>query len=1746
VRRVVLALAGVLGVAGAPVTPPAIAGPADGTLTVRLVRDVNGNGSYEPALEVGVAGIPVTVTDPGGATAKGSTGADGVVKIDLGPVSGGGYRVEAVIPDSMPWLEPAPGGNGLSALTDFVTGPNPSITMGVWNPADYCQTNPTLAVACQRNSEKAGAQPDARSVVTVPFTARGTQAATPVAGQGQTGSVSGLAYRKQDKRLFSAAFAKRLAPYGPGGSGAVYVTKSGTTTQFATVPGAGGTQHTPDSHEDAPFAAAAGRESLGDIEVSEDGTALYVVNLADRTLYVYDATVATASAPVASYAIPGPCGNDWRPAALGGRDGMLYVGGVCSGAELKAVVLPFKNGAFGPAVLTRPLDGHWHAWRDSAKETSYPQPLLTDIGVENDGDLLLAFRDRYGDQTADAVTAGDLVRACEQADGTFGWECPANAEVAMGGLALVPGADRMPVTVLNPLADRTSGIGWLDRTTGAMQKNALQVMSEGQEGWANGLGDLEALCDLAPLQLGNRVWFDEDTDGVQEGTEPGLAGVRITATPCAGGAALPVKVSGPKGEYAFSSADGLKPDTCYNLKFDYSAANTSAIPGAPPGSTLKWTVKGAGPNRHADSNVDPGTGLATVTLGAAGSVDNDIDAGLVAPTSTLGDYVWADTDRDGQQDPGEPGVPGVTVLLGNRKTSTGADGRYTFGKLPDGIYQVCFDLKNLPPAVAGYLPAAANTGSDTGDSDADPKTGCTQQLTMGGAKHEDLTLDLGLRPPNSLGDLVWSDTNRNGRQDADEPGVPGVTVTVGELTAVTGLDGKYLFDKLPDGRYPVCFDLTSLPASYLDFQATKQDSGEDGTDSDIDPDTGCAPPVTLSAATAENLNVDAGLVPPVNRIGDFVWGDANRNGLQDPGERGIEGVPVTVGNLKTVTARDGKYLFEGMPDGKYSVCFGKFSDFVFTTPKTGEDTKDSDADPVSGCAPEVGLGPGDRSVRSIDAGLLAPPDKLGDLVWNDTNRNGLQDAGEPGVAGVVVTAGNLRTVTGADGKYLFESVPDGKYTVCFELKKAGDFQITKPNAGDDGLDSDADPGTGCAPEVVLGPGSRSVLSVDAGIAAPVNRLGDSVFNDANRNGVQDPGEPGVPGVAVFTGTLKTGALKTVTAADGKYLFEGMPDGSYQVCVDLKSLPAGYSVVKSLDATGCTPAVTVGPGSREVLTVDIGLAAPPNSLGDFVWNDTNRNGLQDSGEPGVAGVVVTAGDRKSTTGSDGRYSFADLGDGKYTVCFARKDDLQFVRPNAGEDSRDSDADPASGCAPEVMLSGGTAMFSVDAGVTAPVNRLGGLVSLSKAGIGGVSVTAGPAKTVTGPDGRFLIEGLPDGTYQVCFTPPLDYQVAGCSPDIALGPGHRENLAVDITLAAPPNKLGDLVWLDSNRNGRQDTGEPGVPDVTVTAGPARTTTGPDGKYLFDGLPDGDYRVCFDLRIPQYPGYLPTLQGKASGAADDGCADTITLGPGKRTNLGVDLGIRPPNSLGDHVWADTDRNGRLDDGEPGVGGVKVSLSTGQTTKTDDDGDYLFANLPDGQYVVCFDRATLPAQYASFQLTTGVVDQATWCTRPTRLFAGKYEDLTQDAGIAEPRNRVGDLVWLDSNRNGGQDTDESGAPNVLVLLRGPSGQELTRTTTDRNGKYLFDELADGTYLVCVVPTELKGYSVGSGADARNGCSKPVTVGPSARELLTTDIGLLPPKALAKTGASLGWLVTGGVLVLVLGLLLLLHRRRSAEGASH
>ncbi|MEV6239835.1 SdrD B-like domain-containing protein [Lentzea sp. NPDC051838] len=1916
-RPLAAVLAALVAASSAVVVPAAHAGPGDGSLTVKVVRDVNGNGNYDAAVEVPVQGASVLVTDAAGKTATGTTDASGGVAVGLGPVSGGKYRVQ-VNPPAGSTLVPAPAGGTLESNTAFVDvsgGKNVTVTTGLWNPADYCQDNPTLVTACQRDITTFKDDPASRDLVSFPWTARGTAASANLANQGQLGTVFGLAYRKQDKRIFSAAFAKRLAKYGPEGPGAIYVTPAagGSATLFAKL-NAGATQHAMGTNFDGPFFGVPGKQSLGDIDISDDGSELYVVNMFDKKLYVFDATGATAAAAKGSYDIPaGACPNasDWRPGALGVRDGTVWVGGVCSGqstkkaSDLRAVVYPFKAGAFGAAAVNKTLDfkrgfamvnkdgsEFWHPWEDTwdpdskpqsgaqfdpdSRNITWPMPMLTDIGVETNGDLVLAFRDRFGDQvgqqtpapdgsdkgkTWNAIIGGDLNRACKSGN-TFTWEgtggCPNNRpaepigggesadvieyypgeyfttgstsnvshqETSLGAVALVPGEDRMPANVMDPLSVRTNGTGWFDRKTGQMQNTdhsqSYQVISATTEGWgkANGLADLEALCDLAPVQLGNRTWYDTDGDGTQDADEPALAGVTVTATPCNGGAALPVKTTNAKGEYYFGAADGLKPETCYNLAFNFSGVNVTGLPGNPNKADLKWTTKEAGPDRVIDSNVDT-DGKTQVTTGKAGTADHTIDAGIIAKvTNRLGDFVWVDTNRNGLQDANEPGVQGVTVVLkkgdGTQLATkpTGADGKYLFDNLEDGVYKVCFDLSTLPAQYAGYGFTGKDAGDDAKDSDADPADGCTATTTLGAAKREDLTLDAGIAPPNNkVGDFVWKDTNRNGVQDADEPGVPNVTVTLKDGAGnpvgqpkVTGPDGKYLFDNLADGTYQVCFDVSTAPAEYAGYLLTRPNAGDDAKDSDADPTSKCSQTTTVGPQKREDLTLDAGIRPP-NRLGDYVWIDANKNGLQDDGEQPVPNVPVKLGDKTTQTGADGKYVFDKLPDGKYTVCFdiknlpAPVADYQVTKPNGGDDAKDSDADPATGCAPETELNVDKPEDLTIDMGLVSPVNRLGDYVWIDVNKDGLQDATDVPVEGVTAKLSTgATTKTDAQGKYLFSNLPDGTYKVCFDLANlpaaVKDYKVTTQNAGDDAKDSDAG-ADGCTAETTLGSGKREDLTLDLGLVSPPNRLGDYVWVDANRNGVQDSGETPVPGV-----TVKLGDKTTQTGADGKYIFEDLSDGTYKVCFDIATMPAPYQSylvtkpdaggddTKDSDAgaDGCTPDTSLGSAKREDLTLDLGIR-PPNKLGDFVWIDTDKNGVQDPGEPGVPGVTVKVGDKTTTTDENGKYEFPNLPDGKYVVCFgpmpdAVKDYVPTTPNQGGDDAKDSDADPATGCAPETTLSVDKPEDpTIDLGLISPVNRLGdyvwvdvnkdGLQDGSDIPVEGVTAKLSTgATTKTDATGKYLFNDLPDGTYKVCFdianlpAKVADYKVTtqnaggddakdsdadaqGCTAETTLGTGKRVDLTLDTGLVAPPNRLGDYVWQDNNKNGVQDDGEPGVPNVPVKTGDKTATTGPDGKYVFEDLPDGKYTVCFGPMPDAVKDFVFTTPNVGDVAPEpdlhdsdadpaSGCAPEVELGPGKRENLTVDAGIHPPaNGVGDYVWIDANKNGLQDEGEKPVEGVTAILKDAQgkelgTQKTSANGKYYFTDgLPDGTYQVCFDIKNMPAAVADYVVTKpragdvakdSDVDPATGCTLTTTVGVGKRRDYTLDLGIYAPPNKIGDFVWSDTNRNGVQDPGEPGVPGVPVKLVDKDGKPVGEPVkTDPQGKYEFPNIPDGTYKVCfemnALPGDYAGYlatkpNVGddgkdSDVDPATGCTPPVTVGVGKRENLTLDLGLVSP----------------------------------------
>ncbi|MBM6133669.1 carboxypeptidase regulatory-like domain-containing protein [Staphylococcus epidermidis] len=200
------------------------------------------------------------------------------------------------------------------------------------------------------------------------------------------------------------------------------------------------------------------------------------------------------------------------------------------------------------------------------------------------------------------------------------------------------------------------------------------------------------------------------------------------------------------------------------------------------------------------------------------------------------------------------------------------------------------------------------------------------------------------------------------------------------------------------------------------------------------------------------------------------------------------------------------------------------------------------------------------------------------------------------------------------------------------------------------------------------------------------------------------------------------------------------------------------------------------------------------------------------------------------------------------------------------------------------------------------------------------------------------------------------------------------------------------------------------------------------------------------------------------------------------GVARGDEKLYNLGDYVWEDTNKNGIQDDEERGIEGVEVSLTrpngTIETTKTDSEGKYEFKDLPNGNYVINFKTPEGYTATKAYQGTNSEVDSNGLST------VGVIQDgdnWTLDSGFYKTTSKysLGDYVWFDSNKDGYQDENEKGIQGVKVTLKDSEGNVLKTTETDENGKYRFDELDSGDYIVHFdKPEGLTQTSTNSGND--------------------------------------------------------------------
>ncbi len=692
-----------------------------------------------------------------------------------------------------------------------------------------------------------------------------------------------------------------------------------------------------------------------------------------------------------------------------------------------------------------------------------------------------------------------------------------------------------------------------------------------------------------------------------------------------------------------------------------------------------------------------GLGGWAITL-TSGQLDSDNDFGNYQKATKTGTK-FNDLNTNGVKDQGEPGLAGWVIrayadtngdgtLQAGETTiaanaTTGAGGTYSLSLNP-GKYVVCevaqagwtqsFPANTKCTAIAGLAPGGWGITLTSGQIDADNDFGNWQNATKTGMKFHDL--------------------NANGVKDAGEPGLPGWTITAyadansngirdaGEntvaATAVTGAGGTYSLSLAP-GKYVVCeTQQGGWTQSYPANSACGAGLGGWGItlasgDLDSGNDFGNWQKATKTGMKFHDLNADG--VKDAGEPGLPGWtitayADANSNGIRDAGEN-------TVGATQ-VTGAGGTYSLSLNP-GRYVVCETQQAGWTQSFPANAACGAGAGGWGINLASGELDSG--------NDFGNWQKATKTG-MKFNDLDTDGVKDQGEPGLGGWTITAyvdansNGLRdagentvaasAVTGQDGTYSLSLNP-GRYLVC-ETQQAGWTQSFPANNVC---------GTGQGGWAITLTSGQLDSGNDFGNFQQATKTGMK-FHDLNANGVKDAGEPGLPGWSIFAFVDANGngirdndenvlGAQAVTGEDGTYSLSLKP-GKYVVC---EAQQVGWT--QSYPVGG-----NCGNGSGWAIDLAGGQVDSGNDFGNYrkatksglKFEDTNRNGVRDQGEPVLSGWVIRAyGDTNgdgtlqagestiaasATTGAAGTYSLS-LNPGKYVVCEVMQSGWNQSRP-----------------------------------------------------------------------------------------------------------------------------------------------------------------------------------------------------------------------------------------------------------------------------------------------------------------------------------------------------------------------------------------------------------------------------------------------------------------------------------------------------
>ena len=985
-----------------------------------------------------------------------------------------------------------------------------------------------------------------------------------------------------------------------------------------------------------------------------------------------------------------------------------------------------------------------------------------------------------------------------------------------------------------------------------------------------------------------------------------------------------------------------------------------------------------------------------------------------------------------------------------------------------------------------------------------------------------------------LSGKVYYDANDSSSYTDGEEGFKDITVELlrpdGSVvaTTTTDADGNYSFTRLAAGDYTV--KVTKAGAIADLTQTEDPDATKDSTSGTV----------TLNAGNPVQENINFGYVKK-HAISGTVYLDQNRDKAKDGGDIAQSGVTVKLVDASgavvatTTTDADGNYSFTGLNDGTYTVQVDKTGPLAST-----EQTEDPSGNDDSR-SQAITFTRSDPDVTNVNFGY-AEDYTVSGTVYYDKDRSETLNNGEPGFDGVTVNLLNeagatvATTTTKADGTYSFAKLPAGKYTVKVEPS-----DLLKKLEQTEDPDGTKDSASGV---VQVGHDNPSVKNVNFGYATNYTIKG-TVYRDADRSESLEDGEKLYQGVTVdLLDNAGNVVATTTTDAHGAYAFTNLEEGTYKVRVHKEGPIADLVQTEDPDATkdNTSGDITLELNDPIKENVNFGYISD-NSISGTIYRDDNRSNSLNGGEAGYPEQTVQLLDKdgaviKTTkTDANGNYSFDNLPDGTYSVKVVKDGALTDL-----EQTEDPDATKDSASEPIVLNEDNPTKKNVNFGYVPDYfikgtiyrdgNRSGALDAGEKL-YKGVTVNLVDADgtvvatTTTDADGTYSFDKLPAGTYSVKVVqdgPIASLEQTG-DPDAT-----KDNASEPITLNndnpsttdvnfgyVNNNSLSGTVYRDDSRNGDQDGTEPGYSGVTVqlldASGNvvATTTTDANGAYSFSKLPDGTYSV----KVVKDGELADTEQTEDPDANKDNASEPVTLGEDNPTKDHIDFGYVPDYSIHGLVYRDGDRNEMHGATEKGYANQTVELRDKDgkvvaTTTTDANGAYSFSKLPAGDYTV---KVVKDGALTDLDQTEDPDSTKDSASGVISLSNDHRTETDVNFGYIA-NNSINGTIYRDGDRDGKKGDTEGRYSGVTVQLLDKDGKVIATTTTDKDGKYSFEHLPDGTYSVKVVKDGVLTDTdqTGDPDNKLDNASEPITLDEKNPTKGDVDFGYVPNNTIKGT----------------------------------